>query len=236
MRFCSIILAVILVSAFSLAAPPPVAPTQVTYIVRTDVRTGRLVRSAARPVRPAPKAEPQIQVPETPGDASSGWRQVVHRIAQKHAVDSDLVDSVIRVESNYNPFAISVKGARGLMQLDPATAQRFGGGDGFSAAQNVDAGVRYLKYLLETYHGDHRLALAAYNAGEGAVGRWGGVPPYAETQRYVYEVGKKFGDAKEAKAKKGAAAAASVPVKSSEGYNPILSFMDATGRIFYRTP
>ncbi len=124
---------------------------------------------------------------------------MVHRIAQKHAVDSDLVDSVIRVESNYNPFAVSVKGARGLMQLEPETAKRFGGGDGFSAAQNVDAGVRYLKYLLDTYHGDHHLALAAYNAGEGAVGRWGGVPPYAETRRYVYEVGKKFGDAKEAK-------------------------------------
>jgi soluble lytic murein transglycosylase-like protein len=225
-------ISVMLVSASIAAAAPPTA--QVTYIVRTDVRTGRLIRSAAPPAHPSPKASPQIQIPETPRDTSSGWQQVVYRIAQKHAVDSDLVDSVIRVESNYNPFAVSVKGARGLMQLEPETAKRFGGGDGFSAAQNVDAGVRYLKYLLDTYHGDHNLALAAYNAGEGAVGRWGGVPPYAETRRYVYEVGKKFGDAKEAK--KGQAAAASVPVKTSEGYNPILSFMDATGRIFYRTP
>jgi soluble lytic murein transglycosylase-like protein len=225
-------LSVILVSASSLAAAPPSA--QVTYIVRTDVRTGRLVRSAAPAARPAPKTTPQIQISESPADKTSGWQQVVHRIAEKHAVDSDLVDSVIRVESNYNPFAVSVKGARGLMQLEPETAKRFGGGDGFSAAQNVDAGVRYLKYLLETYHGDHHLALAAYNAGEGAVGRWGGIPPYKETQRYVYEVGKKFGDAKEAKKKM--SAAQSVPAKTSEGYNPILSFMDATGRIFYRTP
>ena len=227
-------LSVMLVSACILAAAPPTPTAQVTYIVRTDVRTGRLVRSAAAPARQAPKTSPQIQIPEAPANASSSWQQVVHRIAQKHAVDSDLVDSVIRVESNYNPFAISVKGARGLMQLEPETAKRFGGGDGFSAAQNVDAGVRYLKYLLDTYHGDHHLALAAYNAGEGAVGRWGGVPPYAETQRYVYEVGKKFGDAKEAR--KGRAAAAIVPFKTGEGYNPILSFMDATGRIFYRTP
>ena len=228
-------LSVILVPAFILAAGPPTAAAQVTYIVRTDVRTGRLVRTAATPPRPGPKATPQIQIPDSSANASSSWQQVVHRIAQKHAVDSDLVDSVIRVESNYNPFAISVKGARGLMQLEPETAKRFGGGDGFSAAQNVDAGVRYLKYLLDTYHGDHHLALAAYNAGEGAVGRWGGVPPYAETQRYVYEVGKKFGDAKEAK-KKDQAVAAEAPAKTSEGYNPILSFMDATGRIFYRTP
>src|SRR5712691_9230920 len=171
MRNCSIMIPVMLVSASIAAAAPPTA--QVTYIVRTDIRTGRLVRSAAPSSRPALKATPQIQIPETPSDPSSSWQQVVHRIAQKHAVDSDLVDSVIRVESNYNPFAVSVKGARGLMQLVPETAKRFGGGDGFSAAQNVDAGVRYLKYLLDTYHGDHQLALAAYNAGEGAVGRWG---------------------------------------------------------------
>jgi soluble lytic murein transglycosylase-like protein len=228
-------LSVMLVPGSILAAGPPTAAAQVTYIVRTDVRTGRLVRAAATPARPGPKATPQIQIPDSSASASSSWQQVVHRIAQKHAVDSDLVDSVIRVESNYNPFAISVKGARGLMQLEPETAKRFGGGDGFSAAQNVDAGVRYLKYLLDTYHGDHHLALAAYNAGEGAVGRWGGVPPYAETQRYVYEVGKKFGDAKEAR-KNDQAVAAEAPAKTSEGYNPILSFMDATGRIFYRTP
>src|SRR5438552_10331796 len=144
MRFCSIMLSVMLASASISAAAPPAAHATVTYIVRTDVRTGRLVRTAVTPVRPAPKASPQIQIPETSGDATSSWQQVVHRIAQKHAVDSDLVDSVIRVESNYNPFAVSVKGARGLMQLEPETAKRFGGGDGFSAAQNVDAGVRYL--------------------------------------------------------------------------------------------
>src|ERR1700687_1329764 len=128
MRICSIMLSVMLASASISAAAPPAAPGQVTYIVRTDVRTGRLVRTAATPARQSPKATPQIQIPQAPADAATVWQQVVHRIAQKHAVDSDLVDSVIRVESNYNPFAVSVKGARGLMQLEPATAQRLGGG------------------------------------------------------------------------------------------------------------
>jgi soluble lytic murein transglycosylase-like protein len=197
-----------------------------------------LVRTAARSQHPAPKASPQIQLQETKADDSvGGFKQVVDRIAQRHSVDSDLVESVIRVESNFNPFAISSKGARGLMQLDPSTARRFGAGNAFNPAENVEAGVRYLRYLLDTYHGDHRLALAAYNAGEGAVGRWGGVPPYPETQRYVYEVGKRFGDAKEAKTKKSASSAnRTEPAMSNSDYNPILYFVDATGRVFYRTP
>ena len=229
-------LAVILVSTATLGAPPPGETAQITYIVRADSRTGRLVRGAAPSQRPAPpKATPQIQLPDAPGNpATDGFRQVVERIAQRHSVDTDLVDSVIRVESNYNPFAISSKGAQGLMQLDPSTAKRFGAGNAFNPAQNVEAGVRYLRYLLDTYKGDHRLALAAYNAGEGAVGRWGGVPPYPETRHYVYEVGKKFVDAKQAK--KSATPDVPAPVQASGGYNPILYFVDAAGRVFYRTP
>jgi len=104
-------------------------------------------------------------------------------------VDPLLVDSVIRVESNYNPLAVSPKGAEGLMQLIPATARRFGVTNSFDVKENIEAGVTYLKYLLDMF-GDDRLAVAAYNAGESAVMRYGDVPPYRETMNYVSRVGK----------------------------------------------
>jgi len=121
-----------------------------------------------------------------------GIDQAVRQIAAEHGLSRDLVNSVIKVESNYNSRAISSKGARGLMQLVPSTALRFGVKDVFNPVQNVDGGVRYLKYLLERYSGNYPLALAAYNAGEGAVARYGGVPPYRETQTYLVEVWKQL--------------------------------------------
>lgn len=108
--------------------------------------------------------------------------------AERHQVDPALVRAVIQTESNWNPAAVSRKGALGLMQLIPTTAQRFGANDAFSPKQNVDAGVRYLKTLLERYNGNLDLALAAYNAGEGAVDRAHGVPAYRETRNYVQRV------------------------------------------------
>jgi soluble lytic murein transglycosylase-like protein len=92
---------------------------------------------------------------------------------------------VIKVESNYNPFAISNKGAFGLMQLVPATARRFGVSNVFNPVQNIQGGARYLRYLLDLYEDNYPLALAAYNAGEGAVAKYRGVPPYKETQNYL---------------------------------------------------
>jgi len=86
------------------------------------------------------------------------------------------------VESNYNPYAVSPKGALGIMQLIPATARRFGVLDVFDPVDNIEGGARYLKYLLELFNGDYPLALAAYNAGENAVTRYGAVPPYPETR------------------------------------------------------
>ncbi len=113
---------------------------------------------------------------------------IVERQAERHAINPDLVRAVIQVESAWNPRAVSSKGAIGLMQLMPATARELGVTDPFDPAQNIRGGVRYLKRLLERYDGNAELALAAYNAGPGAVDRYGRIPPYRETQNYVRKI------------------------------------------------
>src|SRR5882672_4875183 len=108
--------------------------------------------------------------------------------AARHNVDPNLVRAVVKVESNFNSNAVSRKGAMGLMQLMPSTARQLKVKNPFDPEQNVDAGVRHLKQLLESYGGDVKLTLAAYNAGAGAVARSSGVPHYAETQNYVRRI------------------------------------------------
>ncbi len=114
--------------------------------------------------------------------------QSIVMAAARHNVDPNLVRAVIKVESNFNSNAVSDKGAMGLMQLMPKTARELKVKNPFDPQQNVDAGVRHLKYLLENYRGDVKLTLAAYNAGEGAVARSSGIPHYAETQNYVRRI------------------------------------------------
>ncbi len=113
----------------------------------------------------------------------------IRRSAQKHGVDEAIVRAIIHAESAYRPNVVSPKNAQGLMQLIPATARRFGVKDAFDPAQNIDGGVQYLAFLLKRYKNDLTFAAAAYNAGEGAVDRYKGVPPYRETRNYVVRVG-----------------------------------------------
>ena len=173
------------------AGARPVVRSAQQLVVRVDPRSGKLVRIAALPV---PAAAPKVRV-LTP--ARRQISTLVEQVARTHSVDPLLVDSVIQVESNYNPHAVSSKGAQGLMQLMPSTARMLGVTNPFDPQQNIEAGVRYLKQLKDQF-GDDRLALAAYNAGPAAVDKYKWVPPYAETQNYVAEIGRRYGDAQRA--------------------------------------
>jgi soluble lytic murein transglycosylase-like protein len=113
---------------------------------------------------------------------------VIWRAAETYKVDYALVKAVIKAESNFNPTAVSRKGAKGLMQLMPGTAGDLGVTDSFQPEDNIHGGVRYLRYLLDLFNGDLKLALAAYNAGENAVLRHNGIPPYKETKTYIQRV------------------------------------------------
>lgn len=118
----------------------------------------------------------------------SAYDRLIRQVASEQNVDFALVKAVMHVESGFNPYAKSDKGALGLMQVLPETARRYGVDDAYDPAQNVVAGVKHLKYLLDTFKQKNRLALAAYNAGENAVLRHRGIPPYPETQAYVRKV------------------------------------------------
>jgi hypothetical protein len=122
----------------------------------------------------------------------SKFDKIIIEAARKFDVDAALVSAVIQAESDFNPRERSNKGARGLMQLMPATAERFGVADSFDPAANIYGGVRYLRWLLEKFNGDADLAVAAYNAGEGNVWKYNGVPPFRETITYINRIAKRI--------------------------------------------
>jgi soluble lytic murein transglycosylase-like protein len=241
MRFCSeLVLRTAVLAALAGASakgevtadvtPKDTPAPRVVSVVRSDSRSGRLVRSIV--VRNKPVG---INGEAASDALGAGVRTLVEEAAKNLDVSPLLVDSVIQVESNYNPYAISPKGAQGLMQLMPATARRFGVTDSFDARQNIEGGVRYLKFLQDTFK-DDRLAIAAYNAGEKAVTKYGDVPPYPETKSYVAKVGGKYSKAKRAAEK------SIVPVRAAEEPQPaeeetrhVVQYVDSEGRLHLAT-
>lgn len=149
--------------------PAPAAPAAGSF-------ASTLARASASPA------------PDAGGPESPDWRAyrpLVDAAARRYGVPAALIDAVIQQESGFDPNATSAAGAQGLMQLMPATAAGLGATDAYDPAQNIAAGARYLHEQLDTFGGDVSLALAAYNAGAGAVQRYGGTPPYPQTQAYV---------------------------------------------------
>jgi soluble lytic murein transglycosylase-like protein len=141
----------------------------------------------------AQNADQALPLAQSPAEGSSLLRETAYAglilaAAEAHGVDPVLVQALIQVESNYKPRARSAKGAMGLMQLMPSTAREYQVRNAYDPAANISAGVQKLKGLLDKWGGDVRLALASYNAGEGAVARFNGIPPYRETQKYVSKI------------------------------------------------
>jgi soluble lytic murein transglycosylase-like protein len=189
------------------------------------MKTGRLVRSIVLETRAGSNSPITDQK----------LKQMIDRIANEQGVESQLVHSVIRAESNYDANAVSPKGAGGLMQLIPATARRFGVSNTFDPKENIEGGVRYLRFLLDYYSGDYPKAIAAYNAGEGAVDKYHGIPPYAETRNYVYTVAKNLKAARRSAVRPAIEPPAAAPI-NPETPRAIETSTGSDGRIYYRTP
>ena len=170
----------------------PLPPASSSLLRRARVAAAEVQSFASTlpQAKPAPAKEVAATLnlhsePLSQRSSSAEIDRIIEEAAARNHVDPNLVRAVIKIESNFNPAAVSRKGAMGLMQLMPATARKFNVSDPFDPRQNVDAGVQHLKRLLDNFGGNVGLTLAAYNAGEAAVNRNKGVPPYAETRNYL---------------------------------------------------
>jgi soluble lytic murein transglycosylase-like protein len=152
----------------------------------TDAPTDKRFKIILRDLKKDKLLRTRLQLPFTanPGD----YDNIIKECADKYGVSTSLVKAVIHAESGYNPNALSRKGASGLMQLMPGTARSLKVNNSFDPKDNVEGGVKYLRFLIDTFRGDISLALAAYNAGLNKVAKFGGIPPYAETRNYVNKV------------------------------------------------
>jgi soluble lytic murein transglycosylase-like protein len=239
--YICLLLALVMLAASPMRAADAVVPpspladamaTRKTVVVRVDPRTRKLVRKVVASGATSPRAP-----------APAAISALVEQSARAHNVDPLLVNSIIQVESNYNSYAISPKGAEGLMQLTPPTARMLGVSNSFDPGENIEGGVKYLKYLQDLYK-DDRLALAAYNAGPGAVDKYKWIPPYPETQKYVENVGKRYDAARQSAAAKASANAPApaapqadpaVTEPQEERYSKLQPFVDEYGRLHLTT-
>jgi hypothetical protein len=212
---------------------------------------GRLVRTIVVPSKVIPPrlVDTAESVPAGGNAVLPGGLSIpefVAATAKKYDVDPLLVHSVIQVESGYNARAVSPKGAQGMMQLMPATARRFGVSNSFDPRENIEGGVRYLKYLTSLFPDDLRLAIAAYNAGEAAVWKYNNrIPPYPETEQYVYLVGRRYGQAlrdannRKAAVEQASAAPASQVAEAQQpagpAFAPVRYVYDANGGLHLTT-
>ena len=153
----------------------------------TDAPTDNRFKVFMRDIKKERKLRTAFKLPGFARNPAE-YEPIISSCSLKYGVDSSLVKAVIHAESGYNPNAVSPKGAQGLMQLMPKTAQGLKVADCMNPSDNIRGGVRYLKFLLDTFKGNESLALAAYNSGLGSVAKYGGIPPYPETRDYVAKV------------------------------------------------
>jgi soluble lytic murein transglycosylase-like protein len=153
----------------------------------TDAPTDRRFKIFMRDIKKDRKLRTAFKLPGYARNPAE-FEPIISSCSREFGVDSSLVKAVIHAESGYNPRAVSPKGAQGLMQLMPKTAQGLKVADCMNPSDNIRGGVRYLRFLLDTFKGNESLALAAYNSGLGSVAKYGGIPPYPETQGYVAKV------------------------------------------------
>jgi soluble lytic murein transglycosylase-like protein len=198
------------------AEPPPTTAPAAPVASPASINKPVVDKPVAKPLPAAePAATSKLTASPPAATAAFDLDQVIREASSKNRLDPDFVSSVIRAESNFKTHAISKKGARGLMQLMPATAAQLGVVDAFDPKANVEAGTAHLSALLDQYHNDPIKALAAYNAGAHRVKQYNGVPPYRETRAYVSKIVRDFNAKKRAQMKAGAATNASTPAKAT---------------------